>query len=305
MQEDDSAQYTCPVCREVRTEMDILDGLAVRRGTEVYCFEHFRRAFPWECPNHPGTEGTGICTECGGIICDDCSIDIAHHRICASCKPHWLGRMKAGETPPSFRVSKDGNALVVTIKGRAKHVVICIFIALAAIAWSTTWTYIYEGPRFPSVFYFLYAAGGLAVLAYICRGIRYLDETIVFDGKALCRKRGKGPFKTKEMDTSDIGAFILRPAGPGCMHELPRNLYVNSRRRLFLFATSEKVPRDKLVLKELPFWTYVRESFSFLKKPELLLLAVQAGKEELPYLQNILGKHLRRFRASAREQPQG
>jgi hypothetical protein len=305
MQEDDSPQYICPVCREVRTEMDIRDGLAVRRGAEVYCLEHFRRAFPWDCPNHPGTEGTGICTGCGGVVCDDCSINIAHHRICASCKPHWLGRMKAGKTPPPFGVGKDGDALLITIKGRATHAVILIFLVLAVTVWGTAAPFFLAGAGSVSWFLILYAAAGLAYLAYVCNSIRYLNETIRFDARALSRKRGNGPFKTKEMSTSDVGSFILRPAGPGSWHEWPRSFHVNNRRRLFLFATSEKVPPNRLVMKELPFWTHMRESFSFFKKPKLLLLAIQAGKEELPYLQNILAKHLRRLRASAGEQPRG
>ena len=81
-------RYVCPVCQTGFTEDDLEEGRALRRAGEVYCPEHFLQAFPWECVNHPGTTGTGICTNCGRVVCDDCTIDIAHHRICAACKQH-------------------------------------------------------------------------------------------------------------------------------------------------------------------------------------------------------------------------
>jgi hypothetical protein len=325
MQDEYSPHFICPVCRArcteeeigeglaVRrgaevcrarcTEEEIGEGLAVRRGAEVYCLDHFYQAFPYECVNHPGTPGTGVCTGCGHTVCDDCTIAIAHHRICAACKQHWLERMEAGKTLPLFRVSTGGSTLVIKISGRITHALLISIAALALIALVVTITYLSKSGRSLPFYFFLLV--GLINLAYIYRNIRFLNETIIFNPKAIIRKRGVGPFKTKKMNTSDTEAFILRPAGPMHRREVVQDFYTNIRDRLFLFATSEEVPADQMIMKKLSFWTSVRETFFFFKKPKHLLLAIQASEEELRYLQTILTQHLKRLKSAAGEQSQG
>jgi hypothetical protein len=235
------------------------------------------------------------------MVCENCTIDIAHHRICASCKQHWLDRMKAGKTPPFFRVSTGGNTLVVKIKGRITHAFLLSIAALAMIVVVFVITGLSESDRSIPFYFFLLV--GLVNMAYIYRNIRYLNETIIFNPKALFRKRGVGPFKTKKMNISDIHAFILRPAGPRHMREVQQDFYTNIGERLFLFATSEDVPREELVVKKLPFWTSVRESFSFFRKPKHLLLAVRASEEEIRYIQKILTAQLRRLKSAITGSP--
>lgn len=86
MPENKPARFLCPVCQAAFTEKDLEEGRALKRGSEVYCLNHFRLRFPDECEKHPGSQATLKCDQCGRKGCPDCIVDIGGELTCASCK---------------------------------------------------------------------------------------------------------------------------------------------------------------------------------------------------------------------------
>ena len=100
-------RYFCPACGIGLTEDDIKIGDAIRRFKEVYCIEHFQQKFPNECLNHPGTVATNECARCGARVCDNCIVNLADEKICASCKPDRLVEITTGNCAQS---AVEGNS---------------------------------------------------------------------------------------------------------------------------------------------------------------------------------------------------
>lgn len=97
MPEEPKPQYFCPECQAGLTEDDILDGLAVRRFDEVYCYRHFKEKFPDECEEHPGKPVSGRCSRCGRPICDDCAVELVGRKFCRTCKLARVHELRTGQ----------------------------------------------------------------------------------------------------------------------------------------------------------------------------------------------------------------
>ncbi len=97
MQEEPKPQFYCPECQVGLTEDDILDGLAVRRYDEVYCYKHFKEKFPNECEEHPGKLVSARCSRCGRPLCDDCAVELVGRKFCRTCKLARVHELRTGE----------------------------------------------------------------------------------------------------------------------------------------------------------------------------------------------------------------
>lgn len=109
-------QYSCPACGAGLTDEDIMDGLAVKRGQEVYCHKYFRKQFPGECINHPGTRASEQCSVCGELFCKNCVIELQEKVVCRQCKGEVLAELRSGPRKP-VRTQSPVAVLVAGILG--------------------------------------------------------------------------------------------------------------------------------------------------------------------------------------------
>lgn len=124
MDETSEPKYFCPVCQTGFSDEVLEERLAIRRYHEVYCREHFRKKFPDECEDHPGTLLSAQCSICGRRVCENCYIKLRGQRICSRCKPAMMVEMRIGR--PARRVEKRywGPARItkgLADKFRARH----------------------------------------------------------------------------------------------------------------------------------------------------------------------------------------
>lgn len=89
-------RYFCAACNAGLTDDEMDDGLAVRRGTEVLCHKCFRKKYPGECINHPGSKATRRCSVCRRRLCENCLIKLQGRRVCGRCKERVLGELADG-----------------------------------------------------------------------------------------------------------------------------------------------------------------------------------------------------------------
>ena len=123
MGEPQEAQFVCSVCHAAFTQRDIDRGLAVIRHGEVLCIKHFKKKYPGECINHPGSEATEKCDQCGRMFCKDCIIELAGETACPKCKPVRMAEIFTGHQiePPGAR--KHPHIPIERTKEYIKHLV--------------------------------------------------------------------------------------------------------------------------------------------------------------------------------------